>query len=57
METNRYLKELCKEKNIFLIQHDKTITTRDLNGLKLHLNKRGTEILSNTFIESISQFG
>ena len=54
-ETNRYLKELCKEKNIFLI-HDKAITTRHLNGLKLHLNKRGTEILSNTFIESISNF-
>ena len=48
------MKELDKEKNIFLIQHDKAITTRFLNGLKLHLNKRGTEILSNTFIESIS---
>ena len=23
VETNRHLKELCKEKNIFLIQHDK----------------------------------
>ena len=42
------------EKNIFLIQHDKTITTRRLNGSKLHLNKRGIKILSNTFIESIS---
>ena len=54
VETNRHLKELCKKNNIFLIQHDKTITARHLNGSKLHLNKRGVEILSNTFIESIS---
>ena len=54
VETNRHLKKLCKENNIFLIQHDKTIATRHLNGSKLHLNKRGTEILSNTFTESIS---
>ena len=32
----------------------KTITIRHLNGSKLHLNKRGTEILLNIFIESIS---
>ena len=54
VETNRHLKKLCKENNIFLIQHDKTIATRHLNGSKLHLNKSGTEILSNAFIESIS---
>ena len=33
------------------MQHDKKITA---NGSKLHLNRRGTEIPSNTFIESIS---
>ena len=32
----------------------KTIPIRHLNGSKLHLNKRGTEILLNMFIESIS---
>ena len=37
-----------------MINHDKTITTRYLNGSKLHLNKRGTKVLSNTFIESTS---
>ena len=52
--TNRYLKELCKERNIFLIQFDKTSTTRHLNGSRLHLNKRATEILSSTFIECVS---
>ena len=48
VETNQHLNKSCKE------QHDKTMTNRHLNGSKLHLNKRGTEILSNTFIESIS---
>ena len=43
VETNRHEKELCKENNIFLIQHDKTMTTRHINGSKLHLNKRGSE--------------
>ena len=54
VETSRHLKEICKENNICLIKHDKTIISRHLNGPKLHLNERGTEILSNTFIESIS---
>ena len=31
VETNRHLKELCKENNICLIQHGETITTRHLN--------------------------
>ena len=53
-EINRHLKELCKVNNNFLIQHDKTITTRHSNGSKLHLNKRSAEIISCTFIESIS---
>ena len=50
-EANQHLKELCNENNIFLIQHDKTTTTKYLNGSKLHLNSRTTDI-SNTFIES-----
>ena len=34
VKTNLHLKELWKENNICLIQHDKTITTRHLNGSK-----------------------
>ena len=49
-----FLKELCKEKNLYYINHDKKITVKHLNGSKLHLNKKGTSILSNTFVESIS---
>ena len=54
VETNRHLKELRKEKNVFLIQRDKTIITRGLNGSKLHINKMGTKIILNTLIGSIS---
>ena len=51
---NIVLKELCKEKNLYYINHEKKITVKHLNGSKLHLNKKGTSILSNTFVESIS---
>ena len=53
-EVNIVLKELCKEKNLYYINHDKKVTVKHLNGSKLHLNKKGTSILSNTFVESIS---
>ena len=53
-EVNIVLKKLCKEKNLYYIKHDKKITVKHLNGSKLHLNKKGTSILSNTFVESIS---
>ena len=53
-EVNIVLKELYKEKNLYYINHDKKITVKHLNGSKLHMNKKGTSILSNTFVESIS---
>ena len=52
-QVNIVLKELCKEKNIYYVNHEKKITDKQLNGSKLHLNKNGTSILWNTFIESI----
>ena len=52
--TMRNDKELCKEKNLHYINHDKKITVKRLNGSRLHLNKKGTCILSNRFVESIS---
>ena len=54
MEVNGYLKQLCIEKNIFLIDHTKTIHSRNINRSKLHLNKSGSIILSNNFIKAIS---
>ena len=54
VQVNRHLKTLCIERNFELITHDNIITEKHLNGSKLHLNKRGTVILSNTFTEAIS---
>ena len=54
MEVNGYLKQLCIEKNIFLIDHTKTIHSRNINRSKLHLNKSGSIILSNNFVKAVS---
>ena len=50
-QVNRHLKTLCIE----LISHENVITEKHLNRSKLHLNKRGTATLSNTFTEAISK--
>ena len=48
-----YLKQLCTEKNIFLIDLIKTIHSRNIN-IKLHLNKSGNIILSCNFVKASS---
>ena len=53
-EVNIVLKELCKEKHLYYINHEKKVTVKHLNGSRLHLNKKGTSILSNTFVKSLS---
>ena len=53
-EVNNPLKEMCRNKNINLIDHSKNIKHQHLNKSKLHLTKRGTNILSTTFVREIS---
>ena len=53
-EINIVLKELCKEKNLYYINHEKKITVKHLNGSKIHLNRKSISILVDTFVESIS---
>ena len=53
-EVNKYLTELCFERNILLIDHSKTLKSQHLYGRKLHLNRRGTPILQNTFTKVLS---
>ena len=53
-EANWVLKEKCREKKLQFLYHGNTITVRHLNASKLRLNKRGTQILSNMFAETIS---
>ena len=52
-EVNDHLKEICVEKNINLIDHSKNIKPQHLNKSRLHLTKKGTSILSKTFIQEI----
>ena len=53
-EVNKCLTELCFERNFVLIDHSKTLKPQHLNGSKLHLNRRGTPILQNTFTKVLS---
>ena len=53
-EINIVLQELCKEKYIYYINHEKKVTLKHLKGSKLHLKKKGASILSYTFVESMS---
>ena len=55
IEVNTHLKEMCQEKNIFLIDHGKRIKANHLNSSKIHFNRRGVNILSNTFIQHTSK--
>ena len=54
-EVNNHLKEMCKEKNIFLIDNTKRIKPNHLNSSKLHLNKRGDKIIGNIFTQHLSK--
>ena len=53
-DINKYLKDRCYEKNLNYINRGNAITVRHLNASKTHLNKRGTQVLSNQFAKAIS---
>ena len=53
-EVNAILMELCKEKNIYLIDSSKKIKPQHLNKGKLHLNQKGSRLLSDIFLKEIS---
>ena len=55
MEVNLHLKELSKEKNIFLNDNSRKIEAPHLNKGKLHLTKYGSRVLSNNFVNKISE--
>ena len=49
------LAEMCKEKNIHVIDHSWKVKSHHLNRGKLNLNKKGSTVLSNAFIREISR--
>ena len=47
---------MCKEKNIYLIDNTNKIKVEHLNKGRLHLNKRGDNVLgSSTFVSELSR--
>ena len=53
-EINDQLRDLCQANNINFIDHSKSIKPQHLNKSRLHLTRRGTSILSTTFVREIS---
>ena len=54
-EAYTHLEDMCKEKNIHLIDNTNKIKTQDLSKGKLHLNKRGSNVLSGIFASELSR--
>ena len=54
-EVNDYLSKLRMERNLYLIDHSKTLETQHLNGSKLNLSRRGAPILQNTLCKFLSK--
>ena len=54
-EVNHHLKEMCNRKNFFLIDHSKKIKASHLNSSRLHLNRKGANILSSSLTQHISK--
>ena len=53
-EVNNHLKEMCANKSMNLIDHSKSKKQYNLNKSKLHLTKRGINILLTTYVREIS---
>ena len=54
-KVNSFLGKLCKENNFYLIDHSTRIKRNHLNKGKLHLNQKGTKLLSDIFVKELSK--
>ena len=54
-EVNHHLKEICNRKNFLLIDHNNAIKASYLNSSRLHLNRKGANILRNSLQQHISK--
>ena len=54
-EVNAVLMEMCREKNIHLIDNSKKVKPQYINKGKLHLNQKGSRLLSDMFLKEISR--
>ena len=48
-KVHSHLKDLCEERNLYLIGNTKTFRSHHLNKGKLHLNRKGSKLLNDTF--------
>ena len=53
-QDNENLERLCAERNIYFINHAKNILPQHLNKSKLHLNRKGSSILTSNFVKAPS---
>ena len=53
-EVITHLKNMCKLMNIYLIDNTNKVKAHHLNKDKLHLNKKGSNVLSSTFVNDLS---
>ena len=53
-QVNKNLEKLCTERNIYFINHGKNILPQHLNKSKLHLNRKGSSILTSNFVKALS---
>ena len=51
---NAVLMEMCREKNIYLIDNSKKIKPQHINKAKLHLNQKGSRLLNDIFLKETS---
>ena len=47
-EVNHHLKEKCNGKNFYFIDHSKKIKANHRNSSRLHLNRKGANILRSS---------
>ena len=52
-EVNLHLKDLCEERNLYLIDNTKKFESHYLNKGKLHLNRKGSKLLNYMFIRQL----
>ena len=53
-EGNSHLKDLCEERNLYLLDNTKKFRSHQLKTGKLHLNRKRTKLLNDTFIRQLS---
>ena len=53
-EVNSHLKHLCEERNLYLIDNTKKFRSHHLNKGKLHLNRKGSKLINDTFVRQLS---